>query len=496
MTATSATTIALLSWLALAAGPGELGRTDFPTSGAPEAQADFLRGLLLLHSFEYDDARAAFAAAREKDPGFAMAAWGEAMTEVHPLWDEEDLPGGRAALERLAPTPAERQAKAPTEREKGYLAAVETLFAEAPEQERYDAYARAMGELAARFPDDLDAAAFHALALLGTCRNGRDVATYMRSAAVAEEAFARNPQHPGATHYLIHAYDDPVHAPLGLRPARVYDRIAPGAGHALHMPSHVYLALGMWDEVAAANTSSWKASSARVESGGHPSDHHGYHAHLWLYYARLQQRRLNEAKALVDWLVEVGGPEPSRRVRYHLGWIRAAQWFETGDATGLADVEVDDLSLEPLSAVYLARGAAALAGGRLDEARTVAVALRARRDRELAEGGSPDDPSVGIATASLLEIEGLVAKASGDVDGALRLLAEAAEVETRTPFGFGPPNPVKPAAELLGDVLLELDRPAEAKARFEQALDRAPRRALALAGLAKAEAAIAAQSPK
>ncbi|MEM7588448.1 MAG: hypothetical protein AAF560_33980, partial [Acidobacteriota bacterium] len=236
-----------------------LGKTEFPNSGSAEAQPHFLRGLLNLHSFEYSDARRDFRKAREIDPEFAMATWGEAMTYNFPIWLREDLTAGRSALEQLAPTAEERLALAPTEREKGYLGAVELLFGEGDKRQRDEAYRQAMADLAERFPEDLDAAAFHSLAILGTCHDGRDIPRYMQAAAVAEEVFSKNPQHPGAAHYLIHSYDDPVHAPLGLRAARVYADIAPAATHALHMPSHIFLALGMWPETATSNEDSWQA---------------------------------------------------------------------------------------------------------------------------------------------------------------------------------------------------------------------------------------------
>src|SRR5690606_18685322 len=171
-----------------------------------------LRGLLMLHSFEYEDAREAFQEARRLDPAFAMAYWGEAMTHNHPIWQEQDRDAALEALGRLAPTPEERYAKAPTDREKDYLWTLDVLFGEGSKEARDFAYADALAELANAYPDDLDAAAFYALAILGTAHDGRDFATYMQAAAVAEEVFAANPRHPGAAHYLIHAYDDPVHA--------------------------------------------------------------------------------------------------------------------------------------------------------------------------------------------------------------------------------------------------------------------------------------------
>ena len=301
----------------------DLGRIDFPTSGSPQAQEHFLRGALLLHSFEYQDAREAFAKARQVEPGFAMAAWGEAMTYNHPLWQQEEREAARQALERLAPSPEERLAKAPTEREKGYLRAVEILFGEGDKRRRDDAYLEAMADLSRRFPEDLDAAAFHSLAILGTCHDGRDTATYMRAAAVAEEVFDANPEHPGAAHYLIHSYDDPVHAPLGLRPARLYAGIAPAATHALHMPSHIFLALGLWDETASSNEDSWQASLARRERRGLGVDAKSFHALLWLEYAYLQQGRYEDARrllAIMEADEKVGG---SRRTRSHLAYMRA-----------------------------------------------------------------------------------------------------------------------------------------------------------------------------
>lgn len=259
-----------------------LGDIEFPNSGSREAQPHFLRGVLLLHSFEYQAAARAFADARRIDPGFAMAYWGEAMTHNHPIWGEQDRAAARAVLDALAPTAAERRQRAATDREKGYLAAVEVLYGDGNKKERDAAYSAAMHDLAARHPDDLDARAFYALSLLGLTGNERDIANYMRAAAVAEEVYEKNRRHPGALHYLIHAYDDPVHAPLGLRAARLYATVARAASHAQHMPSHIFFALGMWDEAIASNIDSMK--TARDQGM------HGYHPLHWLEHAYLQMR--------------------------------------------------------------------------------------------------------------------------------------------------------------------------------------------------------------
>ena len=195
-------TLCLAVSLTLAAQPRNLGRIDFPTSGSPEAQKHFIQGMLLLHSFEYPDAKEEFQAASKLDPKFTMAYWGEALTHTHPLWMQKDV---KAAREALAKAP-----QAPTERENDYLRAAEILYGEGDKLSRDLAYAAAMGRMRDKYPNDLEAASLYALALMGSCQFDRNTAVYMKAAAVAEEVFARNPEHPGAIHYLIHAYDDPV----------------------------------------------------------------------------------------------------------------------------------------------------------------------------------------------------------------------------------------------------------------------------------------------
>jgi tetratricopeptide (TPR) repeat protein len=246
-----------------------LGRISFPTSGSPAAQPSFVRGVLLLHSFEYDDAIAAFKDAQRIDPAFAMAYWGEAMCYNQTLWYNENLEKARAVLARLAPTRAARQAKAPSPREKGYLDAVERLFGEGAKAARDRAYADRMGELSRQFPDDDEAAAFYALSLLATIPSGqRDTTISLKAGGIAAAILKKNPEHPGAAHYALHAFDDGEHAAMGLEAARIYARIAPASSHARHMPSHVFLPLGMWDEAAASDESAFAASVERVKRLG------------------------------------------------------------------------------------------------------------------------------------------------------------------------------------------------------------------------------------
>jgi len=266
------------------------GDVSFANSGAPAAQADFLSGLALLHDFEYDRAAEAFRRAAAADPGFAMAYWGEAMTYNHPVWMEQDLTAGRAALAKLGSTPEARAGKATTQRERDYLAAVEILYGDGTKEARDFRYADAMAALHGKYPDDVDATALYALSLLGTSHEGRDFAIYMKSAALLEEVYPTHMRHPGVLHYMIHSYDDPIHAPLGLRAARRYAVVAPDAPHALHMTSHIFIALGMWDEVIAANQSAWRVGNAQRASRGRPPTACG-HGITWLMYGYLQERR-------------------------------------------------------------------------------------------------------------------------------------------------------------------------------------------------------------
>jgi len=249
--------VALLTWSLFTAQPlnddGQFGRIVFENSGSESAQKDFLSGLALLHDFEYPAAAAAFRRAQTADPGFALAYWGEAMTFNHPIWFQQDLNAARTALNKLAATPSERRAKAKTDREKEYLDAVEILYGEGSKEQRDFKYMEAMAKLNSHYPDDADATAFYALAILGTAHAGRNLPTYMRAAGLLEEVWINHREHPGILHYLIHSYDDPTHATLGLRAARLYSKVAPDAGHAQHMTSHIFLALGMWKETVDAN---------------------------------------------------------------------------------------------------------------------------------------------------------------------------------------------------------------------------------------------------
>ncbi|MGD8866528.1 MAG: hypothetical protein PVI01_02845 [Gemmatimonadales bacterium] len=448
-----------------------LGTIDFPSSGAPEAQPHFIRGVLYLHSFEYSHAADAFREAQRLDPDFAMAYWGEAMTYNHPVWNQKDVDAARAALARLAPTPEARQAKAPTQREKDYLAAVEVLYGEGAKAERDTAYSLAMKDLMDAYPEDDEAKAFYALSLLGLSQGVRDVPTYMKAAAVAQQVFRANPDHPGAVHYLIHSFDDPVHAPLGLPAARAYSKIAPAAPHAQHMTTHIFVALGMWDEVVSQN---------EIATGDHwLPGHYTY----WLAYGLLQQGRHSEALALLEKIAgNMRADAPDGR-RGYLASMRAQHLVNTESwesPTARWELDLAGLSGGSRARDAFATGFAALRSGDRSGAES-ALASLAVIEKEPREWGSETVPRILES-----ELRAALAMANGDAERATGLMEAATAMEDAMPFEFGPPVVVKPSHELFGEILLELDRPAKAQAEFQRALQLAPKRALSLLGLARA----------
>lgn len=472
---------------------GALGVIHFQTSGVPRAQAHFLRGLLLLHSFEYSAARNAFAAAWQAEPGFAMAIWGEALSYNHSLWGEQDTAAARATLARLGATPEQRLARAPTPRERAYLASVEQLYGEGDKAQRDAHYCSALEAIARDYPKDLDARALYALALLGLSGGKRNESNYMRAAAEAETVYDLDRHHPGALHYLIHAYDDPVHAPLGLRAARLYASVAPAAAHAQHMPSHIFFALGMWTEAIQANIASLAIS--RAEGDG------GYHALLWLEYAYLQKNMRAPAAELVRSVAHDVETGPSRENRLRLAFARATWLAETGGDDGpdaRAAVDSSDVTFFVYFAAHdFVRGITAATRGDLDGARSALAQLRARYD--LAGSGtsavaaawydaaSADDFAQARAMADALD--GTIQFYAGQRDAGLARVQAAIDASAHLEFEYGPPWSVKPFDELQGELLLADGRRPAAAAAFRRTLATYPNRRLALQGLATAGAA-------
>lgn len=471
-----------------------LGRISFPTSGAAAAQPHFIRGVLLLHSFEFDDAAEAFRQARRIDPSFAMAYWGEALTHNHPLWRYQDRDAALKVLTELGPTPEARKARAPTAREQAYLATLDVLYGEGPKPDRDLAYAAALARLSKGFPEDDEARAFHALAILGTNTERRDFAVDMRAAAIVEDVFMRNQEHPGVLHYMIHAYDNPMHAPLGLRAAERYGRLAAHAAHALHMTSHIFFAMGMWDDAVTANEASWEASRRRVEQKRLGPASHGYHAYLWLSYAYLQQGRIGDARKVVDHMGRLLEQAPVPVVAYHYAVGRAAWIIDAGewDDVPPASPAIEKGSAPGRAASLFADGYAAARRQDFDTAGRMLAAVRAL-EQSAAAGESHHGMNMlspaereGIAVSTQL-LTGAIALARGETERALDVLRQAVAAEAVMPYDYGPPFPVKPAGELLGEALLAVGRRTDAAEAFRAALRRAPGRRLSLLGLAAAE---------
>ena len=455
----------LLLLLMLVQGP-KLGTVHFPNSGAPAAQEPFTRGVAFLHSFEYDSAAKAFREAIGRDSGFALAYWGEAMTYTHPVWNQQDLPKARAVLAR-APV-------APSPRERAYLGAVRVLYGEGSKAARDTLYANAMRDLAAAHPDDAEARAFYALALLGLNQGVRDVPTYLKAATIAEAVFKENPDHPGAAHYLIHSYDAPAHAKLGLAAARAYSRIAPDAAHAQHMTTHIFLALGMWDDVVRQN---------EIAAGPHREHWGAGHYTSWLEYGLLQQGRHAEARRHLESVRGKGSTGYLASMRAHY-LINSERWDDPVRTWAIADQDLGDIA-RAMNAFAL--GYAAAKRGDLTTARQRLRDLAGIRNVAGTYGPNTAQSRVPVILAR--ELEGTILVAGGKVEQAWPLLQQAAALEDSLPVEYGPPDVVKPSHELLGEVLLGSGRGYEAQLEFQRALALAPRRALSLLGLARAAAA-------
>jgi len=479
---------------------------DFPTSGDGEAQQYFIEGTLLLHSFEFEDAAEAYQQAQQLDPDFAMAYWGEAMTYYHPLWDYHNAEKAQAALQKLGATPAERRAKAITPKEKDWLQAVEILFAEGDQREQIEAYSDFMLPLYEKYPDDHEIASFYAISILGTSFDGRDPYKYMRAAAIVEEVYAENEYHPGALHYLIHAYDDPVHAPLGMRAAKRYAQVAPAAAHALHMPSHIFVAMGMWPEVVASNEESSAAADARRARKNLGVDSRGYHSLHWLEYGYLQQERYEDAERLLWDMNRDFEESQSRRAAFHLAVMRAGYLVETDNWSHKAvsiKIPSDKLTQKAQAVDYFVQGWAHLEAGDMLKAQKYQEMLETLAPMtmhiDMGTGGktsccSPnysttddDDPGTIHAIHVMnMELDAMMKYRSGRRTEAIETLQHAAEMEGNMDFMFGPPIIVKPSHELLGEMLLQEGKFEEAIEAFEIALQRAPGRTLSLKGLAQA----------
>lgn len=480
----------------------QLGTIEFTVTGNEEALPHFKRGLLLLHSFEYQDAREEFLKARELDPDMAMAYWGEAMTYNHSLWGEQDYEAGVATLQKLGQNGQTRQQKAATPLEKDFLQAIGILYqAGKPKSERDQAYANFMKNLHEQYPDSHEVSAFYALSLLGSTE-ARDNAVYEQGASVAKNILTENPNHPGALHYLIHSYDDPQHAFMALEAANSYSVVAPDASHALHMPSHIYVALGMWDQVVASNEASYQASVDKAGEEQKGNDGRSYHAFHWLQYGYLQQGHRQKAEELLQKMQQYARETPSQYARRHLAYMKGTYLVETNAWQSQwpnLEVEVADLNILVKALTHFTNGMAAYENQHPDGVKAAITAIEAEIEKEAVRVQNqsmttcsaitrevPSQLDLDYAQVMALELKAMSAMLQKDAPEAERWLQEAVALDESVSYSYGPPLIVKPTRELYGEWLLATGQPEEALHQFEKGLARAPKRVRLLKGQLKA----------
>jgi tetratricopeptide (TPR) repeat protein len=487
-----------------ASGEG-LGRAHMDISCSPYIIAKFDRALALLHNFWYARALEGFEQVSNDDRECAMAYWGAAMTYNHPFWDPPSRADETAAWTLVQKGMSAQKASA---REKLYLAAVNALYKDAgagTKSARDRNYRDAMAAVYAQYPDD-ETALFYGLSILGAVPEGSQGFEQQEQAAKLFEAvYASQPDHPGALHYLIHAYDDPEHAQLGLMAARAYAQSAAAVPHALHMPSHIFTRLGYWEESKATNLKGWEVSEADVKRAGESGAYRDFHNLSYLEYAYIQLGRYRDAQHTVD--------------------IVAAQYKALPDKTTAPDtpelqsrhVRGRTIYAVPDRVVYgyfdmLTR--LTVESGRWGEVATIPLVVRSRDFMAVklqweakAAAVRKDAGAAGAAAAKLVslsqepgqhpfamliitlqakEAQAFAAEAAGNADGAVTKLKEAVAIEDSIDDLSQPPYPFIPARELFGTLLLELNRPAEAREQFLQTLKRTPGRPKAIYGLAQA----------
>ena len=476
-------------------GPTEsLGTVNFP-SACNGVDAQFTRAVALLHSFGYEESRRAFEVVNAKDPACAMAYWGITMTFYHPIWappNAQELAAGAAAAQKaaqLAPT---------TPRERDYIAAIGEFYRDTDRQghgTRARSYSDAMGRLAAELPDDHEAQIFYALSLLGAAPpDDATFANQKHAAAILNALLPLEPQHPGIAHYMIHSFDYPKLAEDALPAARAYSKIAPDSPHALHMPSHIFTRLGLWEDSIASNLASADAGRELVALR-HPgaASMDTLHALDYLEYAYLQtgddaaaRQVLGEAAAAKTF------DDPTFAAGYALAAIPARYALERRDWQAAARLEPPTAALPwagfpyAPAATYFAQAVGAARSGQRDRARAALSQLeRIHAGLQAAPIPGPYDWTAQVESARLTAAAWL-AYAEGRSAEALQLAYAAADLADKTGKHPVTPGAPLPARELLGDMLLEMDRPADAITAYEASLRDAPNRFNSLYGAGRA----------
>ncbi|SMD32234.1 hypothetical protein SAMN04488029_0577 [Reichenbachiella faecimaris] len=475
---------------------GEL-QHGFPVSA--KARADFEQGLLLLHSFEYEDARKSFGTAAAADPNEMMAYWGMAMSYYKALWGLQNVEEGRKVLQMVAATQEERIAKTEEGIERDFWIGLELLFGEGELKERNQAFADHLSQLHKANPDQQEIAAFYALSLLWSAPRDGSQDQNINAAAIAQGILAENPNHPGALHYTIHAYDSPNLAIKGIEAANRYASTAPDAVHALHMPSHIYLNRGMWNEVASSNENSYGASVRKMERLNLGDSARGFHSYQWLHYAYLQQGRFGKATQLMKDMLTyaVNAQTPSAR-----GYLVSMQNFQVLEAGSWnlnqapLVIDIEDLSIVNIAQHHFFVSLMAAEEGKLEtiqeqietlEAKIAAAELLVTTDGiAMCSAGytryAPNKKTIMSAEIILNQMKALLYITKGQSENAEIQLKLAVTLESQLPLPQGPPNIPLPSFEQYGYWLMTQDRYEEAILMFDQGLARTPLRAKALQG--------------
>jgi hypothetical protein len=483
----------------------ELGEVEFPISCSQQAQEEFHVGLAQLHHMMYGQAQEHFEAAAEADAQCAMAHWGIAMTSFQPIWhptSEEDLERGQAAVE------AAREIGAPTERERAHIAAVEAFFTDpvppapsrpADHEARVIAWKEAQREVHEAHREDVDAAAFYALAKVAYAQaqfspeEETDFARQREAGALLLSYLDHHPEHPGLHHYLLHAFDSAELAPGAEEVAQAYDDLAPETVHALHMPSHIFVRLGQWEETAEFNERSAEAALRLAERDPRESGYaamHYVHALDYMMYAYLQmgdearaRETLERVRSVDDGVTNLafGYGVAAPQARYYLEqqrWEEAARLEpRMPDVMEWADVPAAD------ALFHYARGFGAARSGDLEQAAAERDRIQAAV-RTLREQG--DDYWAYMTEGLGKAVEAWILYERGETERALALMSEAADLEASMEKHPISPGEVLPVRELYGDMLLAEGRTDEAIAAYEASLERTPNRRYAEAGIERA----------
>lgn len=479
--------------------------SDFGSTKNSEARKDFEKGLLLLHNFEYPDAQELFREAQKKDPLFGLAYWGEAMTYNHPVWQSQDAVSARTVLQQYKNVKQGNNTEV-SALDKDFLKSMDVLYGEGKKTLRDKAYADFMATLYDKYKGNQEVAAFYALSLLGSVQ-GWDKGIGNKAAAISAVILKENPKHPGALHYFIHAQDHPDYAKFAWNAANDYARVASYSGHALHMPSHIFLALGLWDNVVSSNEVSWQAGVDRKKVKNLNNDALNYHGHWWLGYGYLQQGRFAKAQEVLKHQLAFTRELPSASARSHFLMMKGHYLIETNDwenSLALEEVEVNDLKIEIRTLDQFLKGLLAYRNNdekllekivqqiqtEIDQSKQMKLAnedgIPICKVVPFSQGNLPSQSGINQAIVLKEELSALLAYRNKDLTGARIHFQNAIELEEKNGYSYGPPEILKPTLEFYGEFLLSIHEPQDALVSFEKALQKSPGRTQSLLGLIEA----------